>query len=591
MESRKTIPNSMVVCGKTFNLASLVNEGTLALQLGNVFNVLKHQASKMEQQNLQIEAIQKKLLEIDTLSAKLSGLQAGQENNVRRLNTLEERQQTDRREAERLRDRIGDLENNIKKVDAMEKRVAEQDKTLQQVQNDFEQLKVDARDALTLSSTVNFFKTELMELQEDVTKVLHQAPQTERLMAQVQHNVEASTDQLLTVSSKTAFMEAAISKISVQVDEFKHLRVDLVNRLNLLENPKVDRIGGLESQSRALSKQVQVLQHNWMSNWGAHEQSMTMLREELMLHIDQLRRKLENVGTGTGGIAHSGEDGKLTFIRMDEEEKAMFRKTLDQHQRDISRLDNKKADAQLVIKILHEKADYPALDKKMDLTTFQEKWDELHALLNSININLDPTIQQLPTSVIQVDDEQTTNAQLASTMESHQTEPPRSTTPFETPSTVPAHSTTPGTVTKQGSSSRVLSTPPPTKIPKSIRYTSSSAANAPSSNPGAAMVAQRRLVTAKGAQARQPLNQVTPTTGWMTAPPGKIRPSTAAPSLPGNPAVYVLGSGDPKPRGAPAPDLALTGGGLSIRPVGFEEDVSNWPKGGPSPSPMRPLTS
>ncbi len=72
-----------------------------------------------------------------------------------------------------------------------------------------------------------------MELQEDVAKVLHQAPHTERLMNQVQLQMEKSTEQLQGIIGKTAMMEGAIGKIGITVDEFKTLRVDLLNRYNV----------------------------------------------------------------------------------------------------------------------------------------------------------------------------------------------------------------------------------------------------------------------------------------------------------------------------------------------------------------------
>ena len=50
--------------------------------------------------------------------------------------------------------------------------------------------------------------------------------------------------------------EATMTKMSSTVGEFAFMKEDLTRRLTSLENPKVDRIGGLESQSRAMAKQV-----------------------------------------------------------------------------------------------------------------------------------------------------------------------------------------------------------------------------------------------------------------------------------------------------------------------------------------------
>ncbi len=53
--------------------------------------------------------------------------------------------------------------------------------------------------------------------------------------------------------------------------------------------------------------------------------------------------------------------------RMDEEERALIQKSLDQHARDIARIDTNKADAQLMIRELAEKASRDALDDKVDI--------------------------------------------------------------------------------------------------------------------------------------------------------------------------------------------------------------------------------
>jgi len=74
----------------------------------------------------------------------------------------------------------------------------------------------------------------------------------------VQQNVEASTEQLSTVASKTAYMEASLAKVQGSVGEMKNLKHDLLTRLQALESPKVDRIGALEQAARGQAKQVQV---------------------------------------------------------------------------------------------------------------------------------------------------------------------------------------------------------------------------------------------------------------------------------------------------------------------------------------------
>ena len=222
---------------------------------------------------------------------------------------------------------------------------------------------------------------QLMELQEDVTKVLHQAPHTERLMHQVQTNLEKSTEQLQSVVGKTAVMEGALGKIALTVDEFKVLRADLVARVHSLENPKVDRMGGVEEMTKNLEKQVKLLTQNWMNNWGSHEQSMTLLRQDIMLHVDQLRNKCDNMVSG-GHAATADGSGSLTFVRMDEEERSMLQKAIEQHGRDIARIDNKKADAQLVLGVLADKADSSQLDAKMDKAAFEARIANLEAALS-----------------------------------------------------------------------------------------------------------------------------------------------------------------------------------------------------------------
>ena len=100
---------------------------------------------------------------------------------------------------------------------------------------------------------------------------------------------------------------------------------------------------------------------------------MQLLKDEIMLHINQLRMQ----GAG-GATAGDGQNKGLTFVRMDEEEKAALRKQMDQCHRDINRLDNKKADFAMVMKLLEDKADSEALAKKMDVSDFEQRMAELH---------------------------------------------------------------------------------------------------------------------------------------------------------------------------------------------------------------------
>ena len=371
MATKDGVPATMAIGGKTFNLAGLISESVLDQQMANVFKVLKKLSSLIETQASQIQALQTKVLEIDPLAQRISSMHAWQESTADRLNRIEEKLTRESKETEAVKVRVSDLESRFAIIGQVQKEMKDTNDRFAEVEKKFAQLTLDARDALTLSSDVKHFKMEMQELQEDVTTVLHQAPSTERLIAQVQLNVDASTEQLMTMSSKTAFMESTMAKMSTTVDEFKHMKTDLNRRLTTLENPKIDRLGILENQSRGMAKQVSLLQHNWMTNWGAHEQSMQMLKDEIMLHINQLRMQ------GAGG-ATAGDGQGLTFVRMDEEEKAALRKQMDQCHRDINRLDNKKADFAMVMKLLEDKADSEALAKKMDTSDFEQRMAELH---------------------------------------------------------------------------------------------------------------------------------------------------------------------------------------------------------------------
>ena len=65
MASNNGVPATMVIGGKTFNLAGLINESVLDLQMANVFKVLRKLNSLIETQASQIQALQTKVLEID----------------------------------------------------------------------------------------------------------------------------------------------------------------------------------------------------------------------------------------------------------------------------------------------------------------------------------------------------------------------------------------------------------------------------------------------------------------------------------------------------------------------------------------------
>lgn len=55
------VPSTMVVGAKTFNLAGLINESVLDLQMANVFKVLKKLSSLIDTQAGQIQALQTKV--------------------------------------------------------------------------------------------------------------------------------------------------------------------------------------------------------------------------------------------------------------------------------------------------------------------------------------------------------------------------------------------------------------------------------------------------------------------------------------------------------------------------------------------------
>jgi hypothetical protein len=164
-----------------------------------------------------------------------------------------------------------------------------------------------------------------------------------------------------------------------QSKEFEDLKISVALRLDAVERPRIDRVGGVEASLRDIHRQVKQLQHNWMTNWGAHEQSMALLRDDVMGHVEQMRRAN---GDGAAGSSHSAAAGAVTYIRLDEEDRKAIRKTLDQHGRDLARLDTKKADAGLVGCLLAEKAGVDALERKLDRSDFEE---QLRALLRRLD--------------------------------------------------------------------------------------------------------------------------------------------------------------------------------------------------------------
>jgi predicted nucleic acid-binding Zn-ribbon protein len=241
------VPSTMVVGGKTFNLSALISESVLDTQMANVFKVLKKLSSLIETQATQIQALQTKVrtsprvrragqalaslssrrvraqtkltlplwqvLEIDPLAQRISSMHAWQEQTADRLNRIEEKQMNEAKALVAVTERVTELEGRFAVIGQVQKEMKATNDHMAQVTSNFDQLKIEARDALTLSADVKHFKMELQELQEDVTTVLNQAPATERLMAQVQQNVEASAEQLMTMTSKTSFMEANMTKM------------------------------------------------------------------------------------------------------------------------------------------------------------------------------------------------------------------------------------------------------------------------------------------------------------------------------------------------------------------------------------------
>lgn len=156
-----TQTKTLVVAGKTFTLSGMLNSSGLEQQLGNVFHILQIQAHDIEGQKQQVELVKQRFSEIDNLQHTVGSLQALVDAAALRISNLEAMQKEDNEKADLLTERVVELEKLMKRTDAVEKRVAEQDKHMAQIQLDFEQLRSDARDALTLASTISFFKTEV----------------------------------------------------------------------------------------------------------------------------------------------------------------------------------------------------------------------------------------------------------------------------------------------------------------------------------------------------------------------------------------------------------------------------------------------
>jgi septation ring formation regulator EzrA len=140
------------------------------------------------------------VLEIDPLAQRISSMHAWQETTADRLNRIEEKLVVEAKEIAAVSARVTSLEDRFGVIAIVQQEMKDTNDKMDKVSKNFDQLKLDARDALLLSKEVKLFKTELQELQEDVTTVLHQAPATERLISQVQQNVEASTEQLMAMS-------------------------------------------------------------------------------------------------------------------------------------------------------------------------------------------------------------------------------------------------------------------------------------------------------------------------------------------------------------------------------------------------------
>ena len=600
----------VVIGGKSFQLAGLVDETALDTQMANVFKVLTKLNSLGETQAGQIAALQSKVLEIDPLAQRISSMHEWQEATAKRMNKIDENLALEARELGALATRVETLETNFLAVGQVQKEVAETNDHMSKLAADFAQLRLDARDALELSNDVKHFKTELQELQEDVTTVLHQAPTTERIISQVTRTVEESTEQLFAMSSKTAFMENSMSKMSQTVAEFTHMKQDLTKRIAALENPKVDRLGVVEEHSRAIAKQVGVLQHNWMSNWGAHEQSMQILKDDLMLHINQVRlsSRTEEVASGDAG-------SNCTFVRMDEEEKAVLRKQMDELHRALNILDNKKADYVQIMKQLDDKADLLVLDKKMDVTDFERRLENMQGVIDRWSSQHENTgLSRTPSNGAAPSDATTNVAQKADQVSGNQKRQLGLSAVDEAHQPSSRH---PGAhVMERSGQQRPASTPPvlggqmgqqmtPSSQQKggktTVRY-AGSGQQVVDDQLGQTQTAQRHITPdariSKGFS--RPASTGLPGSRQVKGrpPPGKIRPPTAI-GMSGSPQIYLLGQGKDgrniRQEVQPDPSLSLSAHSiLPIRGAGGEDyiQLGNWETAASlpsSPMPLQPL--
>ncbi len=118
----------------------------------------------IETNKSQIDLVKQRFSDIDDLQRKMMSLQSTVDFNAQRLSSLETVVQQEKEKSERLVERIAELEKHMKKTESLEKRIQDQDKQMSQIQRDFDQLRIDARDALTLAGTVTLFKNEVRPL-------------------------------------------------------------------------------------------------------------------------------------------------------------------------------------------------------------------------------------------------------------------------------------------------------------------------------------------------------------------------------------------------------------------------------------------
>jgi hypothetical protein len=367
--------DKLLVAGRNFDLQNLVQGDVLMSQLLNVFQILQRQTQEIQENKGQVLMLKSKMEEINTIKQDVVGILAFNRDTAEHIRKLDENIHGIYKEISNLGARATSLELIPAQMKGLDNRTHSCEVNINLFQTDAEQLRADVKEALTFSSNLSFFKNELSELHEEVNRVLQQAPKTENLMLQVKQMVDSSTIQIKSVTDKTGYMEATLGRMMGQSKEFEDLKISVALRLDAVERPRIDRVGGVEASLRDIHRQVKQLQHNWMTNWGAHEQSMALLRDDVMGHVEQMRRAN---GDGAAGSSHSAAAGAVTYIRLDEEDRKAIRKTLDQHGRDLARLDTKKADAGLVGCLLAEKAGVDALERKLDRSDFEE---QLRALL------------------------------------------------------------------------------------------------------------------------------------------------------------------------------------------------------------------